>query len=564
MPLALFVGGGALLFTAFGIYRFLTGRHISRRSDLTAASPMAARGNGLPAGTLLDEGRFLILGPDTASTDDALHTVKATVPLKLCSSCYAAVERERVDVCPVCGKLLTDQSLSHPLLVAREISAERFAVASELASRQLMHRAVVMPVAAFIETSLGLARYFQIEPRVPQNGSASMPPPSLDMLLAWGSSLAYGLEHLHRHDVTLERVGSDHILSVADEAHWLGFSGLAALPQDGQEKRLAFYPDIQGLAQWLLEEAVEACGVTTTRRLPTSVREVFERGLAQNGYADAGEFATALTKLRRELAQQAPVRYSIGFGTDVGCVRKLNEDSLWVMDGCDALAASGISVSGFAVADGVGGHTAGDVASRLTVEALAEAGDTLSSLAEKQGPFDAEDWITAAALAANHAVYTERKAASSDMGCTLVLGLLVGRVATILNVGDSRAYKLGVGGIRQLTTDHSLVQRLVEIGQLTRGEARHHPQKSVIYRVMGDGADLAYDLHKVVLQPGEAVLLCSDGLSDMVEDDILLQVWRAVSSPQTACERLVTLAKEAGGYDNITVVIAQVDRQRDG
>jgi PPM family protein phosphatase len=146
------------------------------------------------------------------------------------------------------------------------------------------------------------------------------------------------------------------------------------------------------------------------------------------------------------------------------------------------------------------------------------------------------------------------------MGCTLVMALFVGSAATLLNVGDSRAYRLRPQGIRQVTTDHSLVQRLIEIGQLTREEARHHPQKSIIYRVIGDTEDLAYDVYDVILQPGEALLFCSDGLSDMVEDDVLWRVWRAAASPDEACERLIALANEAGGYDNITVVIVEAGR----
>ncbi|MCU0521612.1 MAG: SpoIIE family protein phosphatase, partial [Anaerolineae bacterium] len=102
------------------------------------------------------------------------------------------------------------------------------------------------------------------------------------------------------------------------------------------------------------------------------------------------------------------------------------------------------------------------------------------------------------------------------------------------------------------------VQRLVEIGQLTPDEARHHPQKSVIYRVIGDNADLAMDLFSVVLAPGEAVLLCSDGLSDLVMDDVIWQVWRDSGSPQATCDRLTDLAKQAGGFDNITTIVVQI------
>jgi serine/threonine protein phosphatase PrpC len=242
----------------------------------------------------------------------------------------------------------------------------------------------------------------------------------------------------------------------------------------------------------------------------------------------------------------------------VGHVRKLNEDSLLVIDATPATGSAKLSVGAFAVADGVGGHAAGDVASQLTVEAISRFGDDLRRAVETGQPPDTEAWLARAAKAANQAVYAERGAASNDMGSTLVMALVVGRAATVLNVGDSRAYRLRPQGIRQISTDHSLVQRLIEIGQLTPEEARRHPQKSVIYRVIGDSADLAMDLFDVVLSPGEAMLLCSDGLSDLVLDDVIWRAWRDASSPQVACDQLVALAKEGGGYDNITVVIVQL------
>jgi protein phosphatase len=287
--------------------------------------------------------------------------------------------------------------------------------------------------------------------------------------------------------------------------------------------------------------------------LPQGVQRTLSQAVGSHGLLRAADFAVALVRAREQLAQQQGVRFLVGQQSDVGHVRTLNEDSLWVM-----APPSAPSVGVFVVADGVGGHAAGDVASRLAVEAIARHGDDLQRARADGDTLDAEAWLTRAAKAANQAVYRERLAASNDMGCTLVMALVVGRAATVLNVGDSRAYRLGPRGIDQITTDHSLVQRLVDIGQLSPEEARHHPQKSVIYRVIGDSPDLAMDLFHVRLASGEALLLCSDGLSDMVVDDVIRQVWQDAASPQAACDRLVALAKEAGGYDNITVVLAQI------
>jgi protein phosphatase len=131
-------------------------------------------------------------------------------------------------------------------------------------------------------------------------------------------------------------------------------------------------------------------------------------------------------------------------------------------------------------------------------------------------------------------------------------------MATLANIGDSRAYLLKPEAIVQVTVDHSLVERLVATGQITPEEAANHPQKNVIYRVVGDKPRVENDIYEQRLVPGEALLLCSDGLSGMVPDEQMWQIWRTSTSPQEACDRLVEAANEAGGEDNITAVIVQV------
>jgi protein phosphatase len=126
-------------------------------------------------------------------------------------------------------------------------------------------------------------------------------------------------------------------------------------------------------------------------------------------------------------------------------------------------------------------------------------------------------------------------------------------------VGDSRCYHLRKEGIAQITTDHSLVERLVATGQITREEAADHPQRNVIYRVMGDKPNVSVDIYEEVVRPGEALLLCSDGLSGMVPDRDIWRFWHTSPSPQEACDRLVEAANQAGGEDNVTVVIVQVE-----
>jgi serine/threonine protein phosphatase PrpC len=199
------------------------------------------------------------------------------------------------------------------------------------------------------------------------------------------------------------------------------------------------------------------------------------------------------------------------------------------------------------------------VASRLTIQAIAQRATSQVLLPATAGESlpDAQEWLTDTVTTANQRVYEQRRAAGTDMGTTLVMALVIGNTATIANVGDSRAYLLRPNGIVQISTDHSLVERLVATGQITHEEAANHPQKNVIYRVIGDKPQVKTDLFEQRLALGDALLLCSDGLSGMVPDEQMWQIWRVAPSPQDACDQLIEAANQAGGEDNITTVIVQ-------
>ncbi len=241
--------------------------------------------------------------------------------------------------------------------------------------------------------------------------------------------------------------------------------------------------------------------------------------------------------------------------TDVGCKRELNEDSILLAES----DVSGNSPMGlYAVADGMGGHEKGEVASQLTLVTLRQR-----FAAQPPLPADApfEEWLKNAAINANETLLARQQPDEKErkMGSTLVMALVSGRQAHIANVGDSRAYYLNAEGIHQISEDHSLVQRLVQIGQITREEARVHRQKNVIYNTIGDKPKLEVSLYHVTLAPGERLLLCSDGLSGMITDDEILTLSRQYAAPAEACQALVKAAKAAGGDDNITGIIVQMD-----
>jgi protein phosphatase len=232
-----------------------------------------------------------------------------------------------------------------------------------------------------------------------------------------------------------------------------------------------------------------------------------------------------------------------GSATDEGRVREINEDSFLADD------------SLWAVADGMGGHAAGEVASAIAVQ----------TLREHAGP--SADEIVEAMRLANRAVVEQagRDPSMRGMGTTLsVVALVPGGddgasdEIVVANVGDSRVYRLHDGELEQLTDDHSLVGDLVRAGRITPAEARVHPNRNIVTKVIGNEDDVVADSWIVDPHAGDRYLLCSDGLTDEVEDVAIARVLRATKDPSAAAKELVDLANAAGGRDNITAVIVDV------
>jgi serine/threonine protein phosphatase PrpC len=230
-----------------------------------------------------------------------------------------------------------------------------------------------------------------------------------------------------------------------------------------------------------------------------------------------------------------------GGATDVGRVRKMNEDYVLVSDLL------------YAVADGVGGHQAGEVASQTAIETLADAFDEPTT-----------EGLVAAIKAANEAVWrlAQDNAERRGMGTTITAVALVEDDAeehlAIVNVGDSRAYLFRSSELAQISEDHSLVEELVRKGQLTHEEAQVHPQRSIITRALGMEPEIEVDYWQLVPYRGDRILLCSDGLTNEVSDDRIASALRQVRDPQEAARELVRQARDHGGNDNITVVVVDV------
>ena len=234
---------------------------------------------------------------------------------------------------------------------------------------------------------------------------------------------------------------------------------------------------------------------------------------------------------------------TFGSRTDVGCVRDHNEDSLLVAPPL------------FAVADGMGGHAAGEVASEIAITVLGEkAPHTPDAAALGRA---VEDANRAVILAANE------KRGRAGMGTTITAAILQKDRLVIAQVGDSRAYLLHQGRLQQLTRDHSLMADMIEAGRLTPEEARTHPNRSVITRALGSDPRMVPDLYEITVETGDRLLLCSDGLSSMVEDSAIESTLARTRDPQRCASMLVNEAIAAGGYDNVTVVVVDVAGQID-
>ncbi|HEY6652261.1 MAG TPA: Stp1/IreP family PP2C-type Ser/Thr phosphatase [Actinomycetota bacterium] len=227
------------------------------------------------------------------------------------------------------------------------------------------------------------------------------------------------------------------------------------------------------------------------------------------------------------------MKVTAAVATDVGLVRDGNEDSYLTDEPL------------FAVADGMGGHRGGEVASQLAVQ-------TLEKLFKK-GIGELPDQVQEANRVVFERSVVDEKVAG--MGTTLTAALVEGDRIRLAHVGDSRAYLLREGDLRLLTEDHTLVHRMVTEGEISKEEAETHPQRSVLTRALGVETVVDVDDDTVQVRPGDRLLLCTDGLTSMVSEQAVEEVLRAVPDPQEAAQRLVQLANEGGGADNTTVVV---------
>lgn len=471
--------------------------------------------------------------------------------------------------CWECGNKHSPATAQACTYCSAPLGARRFLMASRegddsVGWQQWVERRLAYPAVA---APLALYRYGdQVLSIFPWNGEnlllgepAPLPAPTL---LSIAFQLGDALSFLHAHGVRLKRLSAGNVLIATD-----GTARLFDLEVEGLEsKALQATADLtqppvrdlrelaQGLSHWL-------------NALDDDLRRFFKK-IQRGAWPSADALVAAISQwnhARRPRVQ--PVRCAAF--SDVGLTRALNEDS-WTW----RQLRPGLTL--YAVADGMGGHEAGDVASGLAARTLVRTLERrlatpddadISQPREFPPSFELEDALREACRAANTAVWTLAGGRAEHMGTTLVALLVVdpGRDdptteaaapwALLANIGDSRAYRLREGALEQITEDHSVVAAMVAAGKISAAEARDHPKANVLLNFLGMNLDLDVDIAQVDLRPSDRFLLCTDGLWGEVSDQEIARQLHHEGDPRRAVHRLLRAANDGGGRDNCTVLV---------
>lgn len=355
------------------------------------------------------------------------------------------------------------------------------------------------------------------------------------------------------------------------------------LPNAVYDNRADIY-SIGALLQFLLSGESAGTGESPGLYPVATVFPSFERLLARAIAEQPGDRFQAIVEFRDALTElNLPVVLQSGHFTDVGLVRELNEDSLLALHLTQYYESVQTQIGLYIVSDGMGGEAAGEVASRVTVRAIAEwVTDKLISASLKSTHDEkiaaptqtgglrlavanghemaTTEMLKQAVIAANREVmaYAAANPLERGLGATVTVAMVVGEVLTIAHVGDSRCYLLTGDRLEQLTEDHSLVQKMVNTGNLTLSEARNHPYRNVIYRSIGSDEQIEIDIIRRRLKSGDSLMLCSDGLNGMLGDDQIRDIMQVNPDPNTAAKELVVAANYAGGVDNTSVIVVRI------
>ncbi|NTW00577.1 MAG: SpoIIE family protein phosphatase [Oscillochloris sp.] len=483
-----------------------------------------------------------------------------TTPWRRCWACGSTSNESDESYCIDCGAALEQRTYTAYLSADNHISGPALAAALP---DQAAHDLLPEVIDEVVEDGQTLTV-------INDNGRGPIVTP-LDETLALGvgAALARLQTALHAQWLVLGRLSPAHLEALAaGKTRLHDAPGMRRVTED--ERDAAIRADLSDLAelmeqlaatprttQRLSEDEATTIVANETDSLPTVLREV-RTGVISS----ASELASRLQAIVDERTRPIALRQIIGAHTDTGIVRDHNEDSYLTLnlglDNNNQRQGWGIYI----VSDGMGGHAAGEVASGLAIRSAAELliSAYLAAALRPDATYDeatTRTLVRQAILQANEAIIAEGHAQGNDMGATITMALVTGDRAIIGNVGDSRTYLYRDGKLRRISRDHSLVMRLVELGQIADEDIYSHPQRNAVLRSLGDKPDVEVDIFSERMRPGDALLLCSDGQWEMTRDVEMERLLTKSSDPQPVCEALVAAANQAGGEDNISVVLVR-------
>jgi protein phosphatase len=465
-----------------------------------------------------------------------------------CRTIHVPTGNEQEKFCTQCGQALTQP----PLLLLEESDIDQYGKLKPLIDLHLAHPNVHPPISVFNDAFSGGVRYYLVTP-YSQEVPAS---PEISEVLQWGLQLASGLDYLHSNGIVFgEELAPSNIGYMEGKLVWRKFSNVRILPMLADREKIN---DVRLLAICLYSWITGRTTFIADHVLTPNLNRLFYQALVGEGFTSGMELAQQI-----ELAISAGISpfnldYHIGQRTHPGKERSANEDSMLCLSLSSVQMGASQPAGIFAIADGMGGHATGDLASSLAIQSFTEEAVLALKSLQNRNSVENVAWLRQAVQAANQSVYNSRLQEDNDMGTTLVCGVLFNNKAYFANLGDSRVYLVREGSIQQLTTDHSMVQQMVTIGQITPEEARTHPQRNVIYRSLGEKQVVDADIFSQDLLPGDKLLFCSDGLNGMLDDQKIKILIQESASPQVACDYLIDAANLAGGEDNISVILVEV------
>ncbi len=378
---------------------------------------------------------------------------------------------------------------------------------------------------------------------IPYNGEGLLvdeaAPLANKRILDVGQRIAGTLAFLHLNGVRLQWLNQANVLISADNSVRL------------------FDPEVEYVNGAPVPEIERGHELKTFGELLRQYCDIEAEGLAQfmrtveNGaYANPAAFGRAVEQ-RFDAFGGLTYRPIISGMTDVGLVRALNEDN-WGWRKLSNRARL------YVVADGMGGHDAGEVASAMAVATWCQIAREKEATVGA-GLDEAEEMVSESFQAANNAIKDEAESKGTDMGTTLVgMLLLEDNTGFVANVGDSRAYLFRENALHQVSKDHSLVAKMVERGRITEEEARTHPHSNILLRTVGTERDVDVDVFRVDLKTGDKMMMCSDGLWGEVEDRDIENIMQTYADPRLAARELIRAAHHGGGKDNVTLMIVTV------